>query len=82
MGPRFDPSPVASLPITLANVATGILLASGIQGRIDWNTTLLVLAVATLLHLGDVRSPRTGTDDASLVSGRGLVLVTVGASIA
>jgi hypothetical protein len=66
----------------LANVATGILLASGIQGRIDWNTTLLVLAVATLLHLGDVRSPRTGTDDASLVSGRGLVLVTVGASIA
>jgi hypothetical protein len=82
MGPRFDPSPVSSLPITLANVATGVLLASGIQGGIDWNTTLLVLAVATLLHLGDVRSPRTGTDDSSFVSGRGLLLIGIGTAIA
>ena len=82
MGPRFDPSPVASLPITLANVATGILLASGIQGFIDWSAMLLVLSAATLLHLGDVRSPRTGTDDPSFVSGRGLLLGGVGTAIA
>ncbi|MCP4067801.1 MAG: hypothetical protein GY741_05915, partial [Phycisphaeraceae bacterium] len=61
MGPRFDPSPVASLPVTWANVLTGVLLASGIQGFIDWSATLLLLSAATLLHLGDVRSSRTGT---------------------
>ena len=82
MGPRFDPSPVASLPITWANVLTGVLLASGIQGLVDWSAMLLVLSAATLLHLGDVRSPRTGTDDPSFVSGRGLLLGGVGTAIA
>jgi len=82
MSPRFDPSPVASLPVTWANVLTGVLLASGIQGFIDWSATLLVLAAATLLHLGDVRSPRDGTDDASYVSGRGFLLIGAGAVVA
>ncbi len=82
MGPRFDPSPVASLPVTWANVLTGVLLASGIQGVVDWTATLLVLSAATLLHLGDVRAPRTGADDASFVSGRGLLLSVAAAAIA
>ncbi len=82
MGPRFDPSPVASLPITWANVLTGVLLASGIQGFIDWPATLLVLSAATLLHLGDVRSPRVETEDASFVSGRGILLIGAGTAIA
>ena len=82
MGPRFDTSPVASLPVTWANVLTGVLLASGIQGFIDWSATLLVLSAATLLHLGDVRSARTGTEDASFVSGRGILLIGAGTAIA
>jgi|GEM_PF-4308054 len=82
MGPRFDPIPVASLPITWANVLTGVLLASGIQGYVDWTATLLVLSAATLLHLGDVRSPRTRADDASFVSGRGILLIGAGTAIA
>ena len=82
MGPRFDPSPIASLPVTWANVLTGVLLASGIQGFIDWSATLLVLAAATLLHLGDVRSPRDGTEDASFVSGRGFLLIGAGTVVA
>ena len=82
MGPRFDPSPVASLPITWANVLTGVLLASGIQGFIDWVATLLVLSAATLLHLGDVRSSRTGTDDPSFASGRGFLLIGGGTVVA
>ena len=82
MGPRFDPSPVASLPVTWANVLTGILLASGIQGLVDWSAMLLVLSAATLLHLGDVRSARVGTDDASLVSGRGILLISAGTAVA
>ena len=82
MSPRFDPSPVASLPVTWASVLTGVLLASGIQGFVDWSATLLVLAAATLLHLGDVRSPRDGTDDASYVSGRGFLLIGAGAVVA
>ena len=82
MGPRFDPSPVASLPVTWANVLTGVLLASGIQGFIDWSATLLVLLAATLLHLGDVRTPRVGTEDASFVSGRGFLLIGAGTVLA
>ncbi|MCP4014015.1 MAG: hypothetical protein GY728_12985, partial [Phycisphaeraceae bacterium] len=82
MGPRFDPSPVASLPVTWANVLTGVLLASGIQGFIDWSATLLLLSAATLLHLGDVRSSRTGTDDPSFVSGRGFLLIGAGTVVA
>ena len=82
MGPRFDPSPVASLPITWANVLTGVLLASGNQGSIDWTATLLVLSAATLLHLGDVRSARTGTEDPSFVSRRGILLIGAGTAIA
>ena len=82
MGPRFDPSPVASLPVTWANVLTGILLASGIQGLVDWSAMLLVLSAATLLHLGDVRSPRTATDDPSFVSRRGILLSAAAVAIA
>ena len=82
MGPRFDPSPVASLPVTWANVLTGILLASGIQGLVDWSAMLLVLSAATLLHLGDVRSPRTATDDPSFVSLRGILLSAAAVAIA
>ena len=66
MGPRFEPSPIASLPITWANVATGVFLASGIQDFIDWPSTLLVLLVATILHIGDIRSPRPGAAEADI----------------
>ncbi|MCP4014442.1 MAG: hypothetical protein GY728_15175 [Phycisphaeraceae bacterium] len=82
MGPRFDPSPVAGLPVTWTNVLTGVLLASGIQGFVDWSVTLLVLSAATLLHLGDVRSPRDWTDDSSFVSGRGFLLIGIGTAVA
>jgi hypothetical protein len=66
MGPRFEPSPIASLPITWANVATGVFLASGIQDFIDWPSTLLVLLVATILHIGDIRSPRSGAAEGDI----------------